>query len=135
MLTLDYGTVKDPEFVASFKKIASYPGFKKFETLKRIYKLGKALDKALTEVGDLHTALVKKYALLDEAGNLVPFNNSPGTYQIREDVVDGWRTEATAFEDEELSLDALPIQAECLEGCPLNSSDLMNLAPILTNLD
>lgn len=109
MITLKYGDFRNGVFGQVWPKVMTFDKYP-IQTLYQVTKMGKAIDKHVKEMSDLHIVLIKKYATMDEKGNIAPRKNEkgqpvPGTYVVAEEKQEEWKKELEAF-------DALPVQVD-----------------------
>lgn len=128
MIILTYGQVISPDFCQAFAKLSNHTGFDSFKTAYNVSRLAKKLDSEYKIIGKLHVEVVKKYAEVDDKGELIPYEEGgPGSFKIREGVKDEWLKAIDEFNKTELTIDRYPIPHDQLEGVALSPQEIQVL--------
>lgn len=105
--------------------------------LSQVVKLHKNVDKHFNILKKDYEELVKKYAELDDKGNLIE-PDGPGSFKLKEDKLPEWPKAITEFMSRKFIIDKMrKINSDQLinSGINLTSSDIINLTPILDGVE
>lgn len=122
---ITYDKLRTPNFIRAFNSISTFPNYENFETKKRIFVLGKQLDKVHEEVVKAHTELVGSYALKNEDGSFVEREGRPGTFIVPEERAEEYTKALADFDATEVELEGKKIKGQFLDKAPLSPSDLL----------
>lgn len=132
MIELNYGKIREGDFVMALGKLANYPNFGP----KLAYSVAKIQRKVLNEAKgaqELFLKMVKKYAKLDEKGEIAPIPG-PGQFTIRDEALEDWKKELEEFSTIKFQIAAHKLTFKDIEKVPLSPNDLIALEPVITEL-
>lgn len=109
MIKTTYKQIRNPQFLGTFAKIGQHTKFKHTNAAYHVAKLYKAMTEEIRTAQDIFQNLVKEYALLDEAGNIVPQKDMPDSYTIPTERHEAWKAALKDFNDKEITIDQKPI--------------------------
>lgn len=131
MIELKYEVVRNQAFQQALAKLLHYPRFS-FGTAKAIAKVVQTVRGAGDAAQERFAVVVKAHAFLDEKGEILPNEGVAGTYKIMPDKYADFQKAIEAMESETFSVDVAPFEMQQLDGVELSASDLLLLAPLLT---
>lgn len=132
MITVTYGHMQEQNFAKAVGKIANFTGYKSTKTTYNVAKIARKLNEEFKLLGTLHLELVKKFAEVDEKGELVnPPDRPPGSYRIRDEVKEEWFAACKDFNATEVKIDRDSLSLEDLVGVPLSPMELDALEPLM----
>lgn len=129
-MNVTFEELRNPKLLSSLKKLYNSTEYKSFKTKYRVAKLVKRVVSEVEIVAKLHYGLVKKYAELDEGGNLLPVNG-PGSFRIRGEVVEEYSNELKEFDSISVNIEAYKIPIDDLGNSDLNPPEIDSLFPFL----
>lgn len=129
--SITFDSFRKAEFHTATAKLAAFG----FRDQKLSYMLGRILDKIESEsklVQQQFQKLVKQFAVLNEATGEIAQVNGPGTFQIREEVVEDWKKAVEEFNALPIVFQKKPrLKLEQLEGVGLSPMELNAIAGLL----
>ena len=147
MITLTYKDINSTDFISTMRQLSGVKGL----GIKTAYTIAKVMVKMEQEMkvaGELYTKLIKKYAKLDDKGELIPQTKTlsekdqadkqvpiPGTFQILPNQEEAFVKEADEFMaiSFQLGYNAIPLVE--LEGSGLSAMQLHIISPIINPLE
>jgi hypothetical protein len=130
---ITYGDIADPKFQAAFSKLEQAQT-KDVTAVIELYRLGVALRKSFEEYDQIRNHLLKSYAVLNDAGELVPDENGRARF-ADDEASNGFAKALTELLSQPaLSSYSFPLlKPETLSSLSLelSSAELSHLAPIL----
>lgn len=132
-MKLTYGQLLDGNFSRGFSKIANCPQLKSPKLAYQIAKIHKRVQEERDLVATLHEKMVKVHCKLDEKGNIAPMTGGqPGTFEIREEAIEAWKTDLKEFNSIEFDIDFPPmVLNDQLMVANLSPAEISGLEPIL----
>lgn len=131
MFKLSYKELRDGNFNRAFGQLANYGGLST-KTAINIAKIKKALDAEVEIAQKVFIDLLKKFAELDEAGEIKPHNGVPNTYNVPEERQPEFVIAMKEFEQMEFEVDRTKVTYRELDGAKMSANDILALDPILT---
>jgi hypothetical protein len=131
-LKLSYKILRDTHFIPAFSKLTSHP----FKDQLLSWKLARVLKKVRDEldvVQNLYQKLIDQYALKDESGGLVPYENRPGTFLVRTDKTEEYLKALKELEEFTLEVDFEPIPLALVQDLGLTGQDYLALEPFIVH--
>lgn len=134
-MELQYGFLYSQETKLSLDKVfsANLHG----PLLRNVNALHRQCEKEFLELKKKFQAEIKKYAELDEKGELVE-GNGPGSYKIKPENAKAWNEAVAKMMLEKFEVKGFsPIDVDQLynSGIALSSLDIQNIEPILCGLE
>lgn len=126
-----YKDLKALDLIAALKKLANYGGFKSIRVTKDIGKIVSKWDREQKEAQELFVKLLKKFAELDEKGNVKPNLEANAPFIIPEEKADEFQKQMDEFDLIEFQIVASPIPLVMLEGVGLTPIDLEALTKLI----
>lgn len=130
MVQIKYEMIRNPAFNQALSKLMHYPKFTP-RTGLMIARLVERVKKEAQVAQDAFIAVVKKYAILDEKGEIAPDNGQPNTYKLREGQQEAFDKETSELGEQTFSVDMKPILLDDLSGVGLTPNELSYLEPVL----
>lgn len=132
MIEFTHSKFHDNDFSRAFGKLASHTGFNP----QLAYQIKRVRDKveiAMRESQPVFKALVEKYAVLDEDGQVV-MDEKTGDFQIREGCEQDYMKEKTMFDSQVVKIDKDKLQAVQLNGAGLTPNEIGALEEFIDGL-
>lgn len=129
MITLTYNQLKSAQFGVAFSKLVTSKEVKTMQTIYKIAKIGKKLSEEERIMMELQQNLVKKFAVLDEAGNIVM--DAEGNYNPKPELVEEHKKAMADFWAVTVSVDLPKLDLKELRGIGITAQDLIHLSCLL----
>lgn len=129
MAQIKYSALRSGGFTQAINKLMHYPRF----TPKTGLAISRVATRMKTEADVAQAqfeALVKKYAFLDEKGEIAP-GDKPGTFKIKPEHVEDFIKEQKELGDLTFTVDMPPIKISALEGVGLSPLELAEIECLL----
>ena len=132
-IVLTYAQVLEPDFVEAIMKCVNAPGIK---SSREIYNLAKMYRRLKIKLKDLNYAwrdLLRKFAVLDDKGQVVPYEGKEGTFEIKEGLEEDFKKAEAEFNDRKFILDCYALNFEDMNaaGSKLTAKDVDALGDII----
>ncbi len=137
-VSVKFDDLRDPTYRNALRKLGNCMCFESTKVAYDVGRLVKAIlkDEFQTMV-ELEEQLVKKYAELDDKGNLALFDTENGQKQYK--ILDGKEEEFAAarkeFYSTVVTVEKNPIALRHVEEAGLSPMELVALEPLLTDVD
>lgn len=134
MIKLKYLDLRNPTFVRTMQKIAKSP----IKDIKALYNVTRLLDKVQQEEKrsqELFMVMLKEHAVLDDKGNLVPHDGKPGSFQIKEDMLDAWKKKVEDYMDIEWQVERHPLKLSDIASANMTPEEVMSIECVLDQED
>lgn len=131
MVTVKYSVMRVHSFNAGLSKLLNYPRFLPSVALS-VVRLIERVEKEREVAQKLYEGIIKKYAKLDDKGELVPKDGQPNSFVLREDATqEQIDKEVEEMGEQTFSVDMRPIALAALEGVNLTPQELMYMTAII----
>lgn len=132
MIKLTYMDINNRLFIDAVKKLMIYDQWGSAQLKYNIHKIGRRLSDESDVAQAEYLKLVKQHAELDEKGDIVPVSpEQPGTFVIKTEKEEVWKTARADFEAVTFEIDCHPVPLSKLDLCPLSPQDVGVLEPLL----
>lgn len=137
MFKLKFADVKNQDFVRAYMKIITHTEYKDTKTAYNIAKIARKFDQESKLSQELYVKLIKKYAKLDDKGEIAPRKEGerviPNTYEIRDEAVEdgSWKKAAEDFDATEFEIACHKVKLSDLNNVGLSPVDLLALEDII----
>lgn len=131
MVTVKYSAMRVHSFNAGLSKLLNYPRFTPSVALS-VVRLIERVEKEREVAQKLYEGIIKKYAKLDDKGELLPKDGQPNSFVLREDATqEQIDKEVEEMGEQTFSIDMRPIALPALEGVGLTPQELMYMASLV----
>ena len=146
MIQLKYKHINNTLFVKTVKSLVEVKGLG-IKTAYTISKIAYKLDQEMKHASELYNKLLKKYAKLDENGNIIPNTKTvkdgetekvvivPGSFDIPEEKQADFMKEADEFMEISFDLPYNKLSLEDLEGSGLSAAELSIISDLINPLE
>lgn len=131
MLKVTYENLRDHAFARGMSKLANFSGFKKPAVAYNVAKINLKCMEEAKIADDLFKNLVKKYAKLDDKGEIQPMAGQPGTFEIRDEAVPEWQAALKEFLAHEVEINRERIKFDDVGDAGLSPMEIGALESIL----
>lgn len=123
---------KSQTFLTAWMKLINHTRFP-VKTAMDVVKTYTQFQKERERVSDTYTTLVKKFAELDEKGEIVwETDNEP---KVSEAKKEEYKAELKKFEESKIKLDCTKFNQNELDGVGLSPAELHLMEPLITTLE
>jgi hypothetical protein len=133
MFTLTFRQLKDQQFAQALGKLANFGRYRDQKVTYNIARMIVLIDQHKTAMREAFLALIKKYAVLDEKGNLKVAED--GGITVQDEKKKEWDEAATSFHEQAVEIKRHKIKLEDLQGVELTPLDLLALEPVMVSLE
>lgn len=131
MIVISYREFRQGNFLEAFDRLCNNSSVKG----KVSYSISKIAEKLRPQLRDAmgqFTAILKEHAELLEDGTLKPDDaQGPGSYTIKKDKVEDYKSKLEEFDKNEAKIDLYLISAADLDDAKIAATEWIALAPIL----
>jgi hypothetical protein len=130
MLKLTYKDLRNPQFMGTFMKLASFNGVST-KTAINIGRIKRVIDSESEIAQEAYVKMIKVHAELDEKGEIKPIEGQPNTFQIPEANQKAFGDAFKEFEKTEFEIPHHAISYREIDGVRLSAVEVMALDAIL----
>lgn len=133
MITLTYKDIRQGFFLQAFDRLCNNPNLGP----KVSYNVSKIASKVRPQVEtcqEKFVELVKKYAILDDKGNIKPING-PGSYEVRPEALEEYKKDLKSFENTTFTIDRFKLTYKDLEKANLAPNEWLGLEPLIVEME
>jgi len=111
-------------------KIARCP-IKDPKALYNALRISKKVTSEGRQAEEVFMRLLKQHAVLDAAGGILPIEDKPGTYQIKEESKGEWEQKIKDYMDIEWEMERYPLKLADISAANLTPEELHAIEEIL----
>jgi hypothetical protein len=131
-MKITYATLLNKSFAQALAKLASHNKYEQVRDAYNVSKIFRAVREEFDIGSRLELDLVKKYATLDDKGEITL--NERGEYTVPEEKAEEFRAKKKELYEQEIEIDRPAINLQTLVGCELSPLELEALEPLLNPL-
>lgn len=129
VLKIAYENFKNPNFHRGVQKLANHP-YPNAKVAYGVMRISKKIEQATVAAQAEFVTLLRKYAKLDDKGDIAPING-PNTFEIRDEVLDEWKAKAAEYEQTVAQIDWGPLKLDDLDGVKLTPMEMGAVSVLL----
>jgi len=130
MIKMKYLNFRNPVFLHTMAKIARCP-IKDPKALYNALRISKKVTSEGRQAEEVFMRLLKQHAVLDAAGGILPIEDKPGTYQIKEESKGEWEQKIKDYMDIEWEMERYPLKLADISAANLTPEELHAIEEIL----